>query len=320
MSSQSKNSSSAPKSITQTPLIHVHHRIRTFFASVFGMIALLLIFVSTVVVWLNRTITNTGSYVTTVAPLVAQPDIQDFIAQKASQQIIDNAPTQDLANTLLTPADMAGQKTDQLKLLLQPVVQASVGQVIRSPQFAALWDNTNRSAHQQLIEQLKNGSSQISLDLSPVVSGVISQLKNTQLAPITNKISIKPDAGKLNLKGSGIDKAHTYYTWFQKGTLAIVVAALAASALCVLISVHHIKTMRRIVLGTGIIALVIALALQVPSFIALSGSNLIQQKATVALVHILFRRLQIASLVLGVGCVVLVIGSKIYSKLRTKTV
>jgi len=90
-----------------------HHYIRTTVSSFFGFIALALIIVSILVVWLDRTLTDSSQYVKTVAPLVTKPDVQNFVVTKASNALLDNddAPIQDIATKLL-PADQVAGKTN----------------------------------------------------------------------------------------------------------------------------------------------------------------------------------------------------------------
>jgi hypothetical protein len=66
-----------------------HHKLRSFFSSIFGIIAVFLIMASISVVWLNRTLVSTSTYVGTVAPMVTKPAIQNMIADKVSTQLIN---------------------------------------------------------------------------------------------------------------------------------------------------------------------------------------------------------------------------------------
>lgn len=305
--------SSAPN----TKPVHKHHVIRTLFASLFGTIAMALILVSIVVVWLNRTLTDTNTYVSTVSPLVAKPAIQNYVAQQASQQLISNAPIADLAQTLLPASVTANQTNEQLQTLVRPIVVSSVLQVIKSSSFAEVWQSTNQTAHAALVTQLDANSADLSLDLSPLVTNVITQLGTTQLAPAISHISIPTGTGKLDLTGSSIDKIHHYYVLFKQVTLVIVGATLLAIVLCVIISVHHFKTARRIVIGTGIIALVLALLIAVPGYVFESSSDS-QQSAIVAIGQTLTHNLMIVMFILAGVCILGGIGSEIYSHVHRK--
>jgi len=294
------------------------NRARTFFAGLFGTIALSLVLFCIIIVWLNRTLTDTNTYVSTVAPLVTKPDIQNFIAAKASETLLKNAPGPDVAVALLTPAQLTGETPQQLQADVAKIVNDSVLQIVSSPQFHTVWQNTNTSAHAQLVSQLNSNSSELSLDLSPLVQDVVAELKTTQLAPISDKIDLPADAGKINLKGGSIAKVHQYYKLFQAATLIIVGATVLSIVLCVILSVQHWRTIRRILVGTGIISLVLAIALQAPSIIKPAGADAATQKAALAFAAALFHNLQQFLLIFGIACIVLAISSKIYSKMRQK--
>ncbi len=293
------------------------HHVRTFFASLFGLAALFLIFASIVTVWLNQTLTNPQLFVSTLAPLANQPDVQNFIAVKATDALLTNAPTADVAMALLPVSKVAGQPVSQLRAELQPVINQSMLQVVDTPQFAALWKSTLQSAHMQFMTQLNSDAPDVTLDLRPAITGAIDLFGATKLRIVSNKITLGTDSGTIHIKGAMLRKIRVYYRLFQEGTIGIIALAVIAAVLCVVISVQHIRTLRRILLGTGIIALVLALALTAPSLIA-SSSGSLQQKATTAIIHTLFHNLQLASLILGVTCIVLAVGSKAYAKLRAR--
>ncbi len=308
-----KNSSKVP---AKTPVVQ-HHRVRTFFASIAGAIAVYLILASVTVVWLNRTLTDTNTFVATVGPLASKPAVQNFVAEKVADQIVQNAPTQDLANQLLPASQIKGQTPDAIRRQLESVVQSSVRQIIASPSFQTLWENTNRSAHAALVSQLNNANvSSISLDLSPAINGVVTELKTTQLKPIAKAIKIKPDTGKLDIKSDKISRIHDYYQKFKEATLAIVALAALMVALTIWLSVHHGKTARRILMSTGVLAIVQGLALTAPSVVKLPGNDVAAQAAARAIAGSLLHNLQIASFAIGAVCIIAAVGSMLYVKYR----
>lgn len=299
-------------SVTKSNQVPVHHRVRTFFSSIFGLIALWLIMSSIFTVWLNRTLTDTNTYVATVEPLVSEPAVQAFIVTKATDQLLQSAPTEDLATTLLPTSETAGKNFDELTALVRPVITDSLQQIVSSPSFRELWKSTNRSAHTQLMGQLKAGSAVITLDLSPAVTGALDELTHTKLAPISNKIEITPGLGKFDLKGGSIERAHQYYTLFQQSTLALICLTILFLGLSIIISVHHVKTFRRIIFGAGISSIVLAGILAAPSIIQLHSADPVTQAAAIAIAQTLFHGLQLAGLAIGIGCLVVVFASKIY--------
>ena len=302
--------SSSPATLQPKP----RHFIRTLSASVFGSIALSLILASILVVWLNRTLTDTDTYVRSVAPLITTTDIQNFVAAKVTDSIVKSIPTADMAVALLPPADILRKTPEQLQSDAKSIVSGSVLQVVRSPRFQILWSDTNRSVHSQLVSQLAGSSDQLTLDLSPLTSGVVAELRSTKFAPVADNLDLPADIGRLNLKGGAIDKARKYYRLFHTATYAVVGATVLSVALCIWLSVEHVRTVRRILVGTGIVSLIEAILLQAPSLFGVKLLSPVDQKAAIAFAGALFHDLQLTLVIIGVSCIVLAVGSKIYSK------
>ncbi len=297
---------------TSTP--KVHHYIRTTISSIFGFIALALIIVSILVVWLDQTLTNTNEYVKTVAPLVTKPAVQNFVVGKASSALLDNkdAPIQDIASMLL-PADQVAGKTDaQLKAQITPIITDSLHSVLASPAFASLWRTNNRDIHAQLIAQLGSESQTIKLNFHPLITGVIDQLGTTKLGFVKDKLAPPADAGQVTIQGKQLANVRKVYNYFRTGMLVVIAAAIVASVLCVWISVHHIKTVRRIALMTGVFCALLAGLLSAASLIKTSG-DVQQQKFAAALVNGITHDLRLSLIVIAVLGIGGAISSKLYS-------
>jgi hypothetical protein len=291
------------------------HRLRTFLAAIAGIIAVYLVLASITVVWLNRTITDNTTYVGTVAPLVSKPAVQTFIAQKVTDQLINSAPDTSLASSLLPASDFANNPSPtQVQALLEPVIKANILKIVSSPSFAALWKSTNQTAQAGLISELNSTSGVITLNFSPAITGVITQLGTTQLAPLASHITISPTAGIVTIKSNKISQIHHYYRLFQTGTVVIVIVALLAAALSIWLSVHHAKTLRRILIGVGVLALLQAVILAAPTVVTTTKIDVTTLAAAKAVIEGLFHNLQLASLIVGLVCIAAAIGSKVYSK------
>jgi hypothetical protein len=71
-------------------------------------------------------------------------------------------------------------------------------------------------------------------------------------------------------------------------------------------------------MGTGIITLLLAAALKAPSLILSSKTKGLQQQAILSIVNTLLGKLFITCLIVGIVCIVLALGSKLYSKRFSK--
>lgn len=297
-----------------------HHYVRTVFASLFGFFAVALIIVGILVVWLNSTISNTSQYTKTVSPLAADPDVQAFVVSKASSSLLDgkDAPIRDITKELFGESQVAEKTNEQLRALAAPLVQSSLKTVISSPAFATLWEANNKSVHEQLIRQLKSNSPTIQLNFQPLITGTINELVTTKLGFVKDKLEIKDTTGIVTIEGDQLTTFRKSYNNFQKALLAIITLAILFTALCIIISVHHLKTVRRIALMTGIFAGVLAALLSASSLIAVGGNDVLQQKFVAALFNGVTHDLRIGLVVIAIIGIGGAIASKIYDAIDVK--
>jgi hypothetical protein len=294
-----------------------HHYARTFFAGLFGAVAVLLVSASILVVWANRTLTDTTTYVQTVSPLIRSSQLQDFIATKVTDQLLASAPLPNLASSLLSPAQAAASAA-QLPQLLTPVIHSGVVQVLASPQLQSVWTSTNQQVHAELIRQLDANAPQIELNFGPLVSAVIEQLKQTKLAPVASQINLQPSSAMVDLHGTALEHVHTAYHWLMLAPGLIVLLTIVFVFLSVWCSVHHAKTLRRVLVETGVSALLVAAFIASGSFITLPASDPAQTRVAVALAGTLLHGLAVGCLVFGSVAILLAVASKIYERRRLR--
>ncbi len=118
-------------------------------ALIMAVVAALVLAVSVSAIWLNRMVTDTEFYVRTVAPLAQDPDIQDAIADSASQALIEKVDARGrlesiLPGSLESIAAPIGSAVDDF------IRKQSVS-LVRSDRFASLWEDMNRKSHAGLV-------------------------------------------------------------------------------------------------------------------------------------------------------------------------
>lgn len=139
--------------------------------------------------WLNNLITNTDAWVETLAPLAAEPAIQDELATQSAQAIKERVNAVSLAEQALP---------EELRILAVPVgsmmnsfIDEATDEFIRSPQFYEIWEEMNRFAHsaftsvvlddgEEGILSLEEG--ELSLDLSMLTDAIIEKLEEQGLS------------------------------------------------------------------------------------------------------------------------------------------
>lgn len=291
------------------------HRGRTIASAFFGFIAVWLILCSVLVLWLNRTLTNTDQYVSVVAPLVTEPVVQDFVAQKATDALVESGQdaVNQLAAQLLTTEQIAGKTSEQLGTQVRPVVEQNIRAVIASPEFAALWKQTNQNIHSQLVKQLEANTGDITLNFHPLITGTIDQLGTTKLGFVHDKLVIKENVGIVTISGDKLETMRTSYQRFKQALVVVIVLAAIALILCVALSVNHLKTLRRVAIATAIASAVAVILLSATSLIQPSGTDAAGQKLGIELVNAVTHPLRTSLIIVAITCAVVAVGSKIYS-------
>ena len=324
MNTTPKTVKKAAKQSVQTKVpFHQHHYFRTIVASFFGFVALNLIIISILVYWANKTFTNTDNYVKAVSPLVTEPAVQNFIADKVALLLLDSkdASPQDLGTQILGAQAVVGKSNDQIKAELKPVIKESVRSIVSSNEFASLWTTTNRNAHMQLVNSLKNNYDNVTLDLHPIVVGVVDQLSRTKLAPIKDKLKIESETGKVTFNKndwlSQLPLVQEEYNNITKLLPVLLVLTTVFTALSIIISVNHLKTLRRITFFTGLSTGLWAIALNIPSFVKLKGNDDTSRQLAKAIVSTVFHSLETSLIVISVTCLTIAFCTKIYSVLKS---
>lgn len=118
-------------------------------AILMALLAAVLIAISVPAVWLNRMMTDTDVFVAALAPLAQDADIQNAVATKASDAIIEQLDAANRIKQLLP---------ENLQLIATPVAQAVNGFIekqafvlVRSDQFASAWEKVSRASHKAIV-------------------------------------------------------------------------------------------------------------------------------------------------------------------------
>jgi len=168
-------------------------RWRALGAAVLISLGCLLASVSLVAGWAHDEIADTDQFVANVAPLIRTPSVQAAITERVTDTVFTYVDVQRSADQAIDalsdrglPARVADRLhglTDSLAAGVHGFVRTQVGNLIASAQFAALWDQVTRIAHQQVVNVLSGNSSavivshgKVLLDLAPFITAVKQRL------------------------------------------------------------------------------------------------------------------------------------------------
>jgi hypothetical protein len=131
-----------------------------FLAAVLGGVALIAGYV-------RDQVLDTETYVRTVAPLAADPAIQDALAQRLANVIVTRADLSGIANGLaarLVDQGAPPRVTDLVSPLVSGIatfLDDTIRKLLGTPQFEAIWQDMNRQAHQGLVTVLTGRKGQV---------------------------------------------------------------------------------------------------------------------------------------------------------------
>ncbi|MEU6374326.1 hypothetical protein [Streptomyces sp. NPDC046909] len=241
---------------------------RSLLAALFITLGCLLAPLSVVAAWASGVVGDTGRYVDTVAPLASNSDIQDAVANRATNALMSRIDIPTLLSDA-APADrprlekaLGGRLGDSLENAVRSFVHDKARAFVGSDAFEKIWTDTNRRAHAALDKaltgsgggavQLKNDT--VTVDLGPVVDRVKQRLVDDGMTAVAKIPEFHTDFTLV--RSEQIGKAKTYVRLLQLAGNWLPVLAALLIAIGVLLA-----TRRRRALITGCLAAAVTVGL-----------------------------------------------------------
>ncbi|HXY93009.1 MAG TPA: hypothetical protein VEP49_11070 [Acidimicrobiia bacterium] len=218
-------------------------------------------------VWLRNTVLHTDQFVDTLSPLASDPAVQQAVANRLTNTLIDDTDLEArIKKALPTRAKAAAP------FILggaEQVVHDAALRVVQSDKFASLWEKMLRVTHTQVIGLLegkgtdkvstKNGK--IVVKLGPVADKVLSTLKSkTSLLDNVDTSTLTKNNEVVLVDSKDLGKAQDLVDLLDKIAYILVIVDVVLLALAIWLSGNRRRTILRTALG---IALAMALLLTV---------------------------------------------------------
>ncbi|MFK0158234.1 hypothetical protein ACIQVK_39985 [Streptomyces sp. NPDC090493] len=244
------------------------HHVRSLLAVVLVLVGALLAPLAVVASWAADQVGDTDRYVSTVAPLASNTDVQNAVANRATDALMSHL---DLPALLadVAPADrprlqqaLGGRLGDALEGAVRSFVHDKAREVAASGAFRTVWTDANRKIHSSLDKaltgsgggavQLTNDS--VTLDIGPVVGQVKQRLVDAGLTPAEHIPAVHTDFTLA--RSDQVGKVKTYVRLLQLAGNWLPVLAVLLVAAGVLLAVR-----RRRALVTGCLAVAVTTGL-----------------------------------------------------------
>ncbi|MFJ3963426.1 hypothetical protein [Streptomyces sp. NPDC090036] len=242
------------------------HRMKSLLSALLIIIGCVLAPLGIVASWTSSIVGNTDRYVSTVAPLASDPDVQAAAANRVTAALMQHL---DLATLLEDAAPdqrpllqkALGKLGGSLEGAVSSFVKEKAQDVIASDQFETIWTNANRTIHTSLVKaltgsgdgavEIKNDA--VTVDLAPVIEQVKTRLVDAGMSVAGRIPEIHTDFTVV--QSNDIGRVKTGFRLLQILGVWLPVIAVLLVAAGVLLSAH-----RRRILVTAALAVAFSVA------------------------------------------------------------
>jgi len=239
---------------------------RSLAAIILAALGLLLTIPASVSGWQERTIYDEDEFVSTVEGALGQDQVQEALARRLTETIVEQTEIQDRIGTLLETLEEEGPEgiPEGVALLEGPLTRVAseaiyraVLRVLEAPAAEQALDTALRSMHRSLtaliddeIELLETDGNKVVLNLRSILEDAIKDIGGERGERFLQRIDLDEDAGKVVLfeRSDGNTKATRLLFWWLKESwpvTPIVAIGLLVAAIFVA------RGRRRTLIGVG---------------------------------------------------------------------
>ncbi|MFG2606647.1 hypothetical protein ACGFT2_24305 [Streptomyces sp. NPDC048514] len=223
-------------------------RLRSALSAVLITLSCLLVPFGALAAWAAYALADTGRYVTAMAPLAADPDVREAVADTVGDGIL-RAVDQHL-------------DVHPLRDSVRPFVHDAVRSFTQTQAFRLAWDTGNRVTHDAVLRALRDEDERaVTVDFAPVTAQVKRQLTLDHV-PLAQRIPVEHTsvavlpAGELVALRKGFHVLEVAGFWLP-------VAAVAFATTGIALAVRRRRAVAATALGTALGGALLVLALAV---------------------------------------------------------
>ncbi|MER7490535.1 hypothetical protein ABTY20_32560 [Streptomyces sp. NPDC126497] len=235
-------------------------RLRDALSAALVALACLLAPCGTLAAWATFGLADTGRYVGAVAPLAADPDVRDAVADAVGDEVVRELDAR-TAGTSGTAGTVLG-----------PFVRDAIRSFTRTDAFRAAWETGNRAVHDAVLRALRDDTparGPVTVDLAPVAAQVRQRLAADHL-PFARRIPV----GRTEVavvpaeRVAGLRKG---YHVLDAAALRLPPAAVVLAVTGIAVAARRRRALTATGLGTALGGALLALAVAVGRRLTLDG-------------------------------------------------
>ncbi len=215
-------------------------RIRPILSAICFVLATILLPLSIVAFWGQRTVTHTDAFVNAIGPLPEQPAFQEAVATKVSTALTADLDAPSYVTELL--GDRAAPLAGPIQAAIQQMAYTATVKLMQTEKFEELWGDAAVNLQQGMINALEgnhSGAIQLQgdnmvLDLTTVFQRVQADLVSHGITVLANKpLPAQADRQIVLFNASQLKQAQQIYaltvpiaTWLIGVVFALFIAAV----------------------------------------------------------------------------------------------
>ncbi|MFE7168910.1 hypothetical protein [Streptomyces sp. NPDC057616] len=223
-------------------------RLRSALSAALIALACLLAPCGALAAWAAYDLADTGRYVTTMAPLAADPAVRNAIADTVGAGIMDEVD----AHVDVRP----------LRGAVRPYVHDAVHSFTRTEAFRLAWDAANRAVHDAVLRALHDESEHdVTVDLAPVTAQVKRQLAVDHV-PFANRIPVEHTEVSV-LPVQELDRLRKGFHVLEVAGFWLPVTAVVLAVAGIAVATCRRRAVTATALGTALGGALLALAVMI---------------------------------------------------------
>ncbi|MFG2788908.1 hypothetical protein [Streptomyces sp. NPDC048419] len=223
-------------------------RLRSALSAALIALACLLAPCGALAAWAAYDLADTGRYVTTMAPLAADPAVRNAIADTVGAGIMDEVD----ARVDVRP----------LRGAVRPYVHDAVHSFTRTEAFRLAWDAANRAVHDAVLRALHDESEHdVTVDLAPVTAQVKRQLAVDHV-PFANRIPVEHTEVSV-LPVQELDRLRKGFHVLEVAGFWLPVTAVVLAVAGIAVATCRRRAVTATALGTALGGALLALAVMI---------------------------------------------------------
>jgi hypothetical protein len=231
-------------------------RWRRILVAVLVVVGCVLAPISVIGLWARNTLLDTGQYVDTVAPLAKEPAIQEAVADRVSQRLVESV---DIEGEIAEAFPRAESIAPSIASGFETFVREATLRVQQSERFQDLWENANRRAHARLIavlegkgtETVETRDGKVVIDVSELENLVKERLGERGVT-IFERVERELPQEFVLFDSEQLTKAQTAVRLLRRVTYALPILTLLAFAVAIALSPNRRRTLLRTALGLAL--------------------------------------------------------------------